>query len=130
MGTVDAGKSIWQEKFQRFATEMGFVPKACSVRRPQTKGNVERLVHYVRDNFIPGRQFTDFGDLQIQAISRCDKANRRKHATTGEQPMVLLKKEQLKPLPESSLYERYHWELRRVDRECVVSFDGVKYGVP
>lgn len=128
--STDHGKPVWQEKFHHFATEMGFVPKVCRVRRPQTKGKVERLVHYVRDNFMPGRQFTDFGDLQSQAISWCDKVNQRKHATTGEKPMVLLKKEQLKPLPESNLYERYRWEPRRVDRECFVSFDGVKYGVP
>lgn len=128
--STDHGKPVWQEKFQHFATEMGFVPKVCRVRRPQTKGKVERLVHYVRDNFIPGRQFTDFGDLQSQAISWCDKVNQRKHATTGEKPMVLLKKEQLKSMPESNLYEHYRWEPRRVDRECFVSFDGVKYGVP
>jgi transposase len=37
------------------------------VARPETKGKVERLVEYVRGNFIPGRSFVDFGDLQVQA---------------------------------------------------------------
>ena len=46
-----------------FAVDMGFLPKVCKVRRPQTKGKVERLVHYVKDNFFPGRSFTDLEDL-------------------------------------------------------------------
>lgn len=125
----DHGTPLWQETFLRFATDMGFVPKVCRVRRPQTKGKVERLVHYVRDNFLPGRQFTDFGDLQAQAEGWCDKVNRRKHATTGEKPLTLLKKEGLLPLPEPSICEQYRWEKRRVDRESFISFDGTKYGV-
>lgn len=30
---------------------MGFLPKLCKPYRPQTKGKVERMVRYVRDNF-------------------------------------------------------------------------------
>lgn len=129
LAATDHGKPVWQEKFQQFAMEMGFIPKVCRARRPQTKGKVERLVHYVRNNFMAGRQFTDFGDLQGQALAWCDKVNRRKHATTGEQPVILLKKEHLQPLPVSDLFERYRWESRRVDRECFVSYNGAKYGV-
>jgi transposase len=43
---------------------MRFVPKIC---RPQTKGKVERLVDYVKDNFLPGIQFHDIDDLNRQA---------------------------------------------------------------
>ena len=128
--SVDHGKPVWQGKFLHFATEMGFVPKVCRSRRPQTKGKVERLVHYVRDNFMAGRRFTDFGDLQTQAIAWCDRVNQRKHATTGERPRTLLKQEKLKPLPAESICESYRWETRKVDRECFVSFNGVRYGVP
>jgi transposase len=66
--STDHGKPIWQAAFERFATEMGFVPKVCRVRWPQTKGKVERLVHFVRDNFMAGRPFVDFGDLQTKRL--------------------------------------------------------------
>lgn len=69
--STDHGEPVWQSTFEHFATEMGFVPRVCRARRPQTKGKVERLVHYVRDNFMAGRRFVDFGDLQIQAIAWC-----------------------------------------------------------
>lgn len=130
LSSSDHGKPVWQEGFERFATEMAFVPKVCRVRRPQTKGKVERLVHYVRDNFMAGREFTDFGDLQCQALSWCDRVNQRIHATTGARPWQLLSREPLKPLPAEGILDAYRWESRRVDRECFVSFDGTKYGVP
>jgi hypothetical protein len=123
MATCVAGK------FRAIATEFGFVPKLCRVRRPQTKGKVERLVHFVRDSFMAGRQFTDFGDLQAQAMAWCDKVNRKIHGTTGERPVDLLKDEKLKALPAVSILSQYQWEQRKVARDCFISFNGTRYGV-
>jgi len=50
----EAGKPLWNKRFEDFAADMGFIPKVCRPRRPQTKGKVERLVDYVKDNFLPG----------------------------------------------------------------------------
>ena len=61
----EAGKPLWNSRFEDFAADMGFVPKVCKPRRPQTKGKVERLVDYVKDNFLPGRKFQDIGDLNV-----------------------------------------------------------------
>lgn len=127
--STDHGKPVWQSTFEHFATEMGFVPRVCRARRPQTKGKVERLVHYVRDNFMAGRRFVDFGDLQIQAIAWCDKVNRKVHGTTGELPVELLRAEGLKPLPPASICMPYQWEVRKVARDAFISFNGVRYGV-
>ena len=67
----EAGKVIWNTQFSDFAVEMGFLPKVCRVRKPQTKGIVERLVRYVKENFFPGRKFTDLKDLNRQAQLWC-----------------------------------------------------------
>ena len=125
----DHGKPIWHEKFERFASEMGFVPRLCRVRRPQTKGKVERLVHYVRDKFMAGRRFVDFGDLQAQGQAWLEIANRRIHGTTGEVPLEMLKSECLNPLPQVSVRNTYKWENRKVARDCFISFNGTRYGV-
>lgn len=129
LSSVDHGKPVWQQTFERFATEMGFVPKVCRSRRPQTKGKVERLVHFVKDNFMAGRQFIDFGNLQTQALAWCDSVNRKVHGTTGERPVDLLKDEKLKSLPPATICRPYRWESRKVSRDCFVSFNGVRYGV-
>lgn len=45
---MECGKPIWNPAFEDFALDMGFAPKVCAPRRPQTKGKVERLVGYVK----------------------------------------------------------------------------------
>lgn len=45
------GKHRLHQPFYQFAKHMGFNAKLCKPYRPQTKGKVERMVRYVRDNF-------------------------------------------------------------------------------
>ena len=126
----EAGKVLWNTQFADFAAEMGFVPKVCQVRRPQTKGKVERLVRYVKENFFPGRSFSDLEDLNQQALEWCRKVDSKPHGTTGKIPLQELAAEKLLPLPAEEVQNRYRWESRKVTREGLVSFDGVRYGVP
>ena len=95
----EAGKPLWNKRFADFAADMGFLPKVCRPRRPQTKGKVERLVDYLKDNFLPGRQFRDLDDLNLQARAWCQKVDGKKHGTTGEIPLAALKNEPLLSLP-------------------------------
>ena len=126
----EAGKPLWNKRFEDFAKDMGFIPKVCRPRRPETKGKVERLVKYVKDNFLPGRQFRDVDDLNLQALAWCGKVDSKPHGTTGEIPLIALKNEALLPLPDKAARDRYRWETRKVTRDGFVSFDGAKYGVP
>ena len=124
------GKKIWNKKFEDFAAVMGFVPKTCRIRRPETKGKVERLVDYVKDNFIPGMIFKDLKDLNDKAYLWCEKVNRKKHGTTGEIPVHAICSEELLPLPDKSVRDRFRWETRKVSKDGFVSYDGAKYGLP
>lgn len=126
----DAGQPVWNKKFEDFATEMGFIPKVCKPYRPQTKGKVERLVHYLKDNFIPGRSFTDLNDLNDQALKWCKKVDSKRHGTTGEIPLRMLSQEPLLPLASREARLKYRWETRKVTKDGFASFDGVRYGVP
>jgi len=126
----ECGKPIWNSTFEDFSTEMGFVPKVCMPRHPQTKGKVERLVGYVKDNFLPGRRFLDMSDLNRQVIQWCSQCDLKVHGTTGKIPAEELSKEQLLPLPAKEVMDKYRWEIRNVTRDGFVSFDGIRYGVP
>lgn len=44
----ETGKTIFLPAFESFCADMGFLPKTCQVRRPQTKGKVERLVRFLK----------------------------------------------------------------------------------
>jgi len=130
LGIGDDRKPRWHPLFADFAATLGMVPKVCRVRRPQTKGKVERSVRFVKENFLPGRTFVDLGDLNAQARQWCDEKNRRIHGTTGECPVDRLRQEQLKPLPSEETLAAFRFESRRVSPGGFVSCDGVRYGVP
>jgi transposase len=53
----DADGVFYNPKFLAFATHYGFRPQACRVRRPQTKGKVERHFFYAENSLLNGRTF-------------------------------------------------------------------------
>jgi transposase len=130
LGMGDDRKPRWHPLFEDFAATVGMVPKVCRVKRPQTKGKVERAVQFIEQNFMAGRRFTDIEDLNRQARQWCDEQNRRIHGTTGERPIDRLAQERLGALPPADRLAKYRFELRKVSRDGFVSFDGVRYGVP
>jgi hypothetical protein len=94
------GQLVINEEFLRFAAHWDFTARACRAYRAQTKGKVERPIHYVRDNFVYGRTFLGDADLHEQSMRWLEKANRRIHGTTRERPILRYEKERglLKPL--------------------------------
>ncbi|WP_206919927.1 IS21 family transposase [Alicyclobacillus suci] len=130
LGTNDDRTPIWHPVFLDFALAIGLTPKLCRVRRPQTKGKVERAVRFVKENFWVARRFTDLADLNRQALAWCYEIDQRIHGTTGERPCDLLPQEQLLPLPSPEALAKFLREERKVSMDGFVSFDGVRYGVP
>lgn len=124
------GKPVWNPQFEAFAAEMGFMPKVCQPRRPQTKGKVERLVRYTKENFFPGRFFRDIEDLNRQVLEWCRKVDSKPNGSTGRIPLQEMEAENLRQLPEKVILDRHRFETRLVSREGLISFDGIRYGVP
>ena len=85
---------------------------------------------YLKDNFLPGRQFRDADDLNRQAKEWCRHVDGKVHGTTGEIPIQALNKEPLLSLPDLAIREKYRWETRKVTREGCISFDDARYGAP
>lgn len=84
-------------KMLDFLSVIGITPKTHRPYRPRTKGKVERAVLYVKDNFIKGREFEGFEDLQTKGRIWMNRtANPRKHATTGKVPFECLAEEGLR----------------------------------
>ena len=57
------GNPLWQKDYEAFMKVIGFHTKLCKCRHPFTKGKVERLVRFVKENFIVGRTFGNITDL-------------------------------------------------------------------
>ena len=101
---LQGGQLVHNLEFLRFANHWGFTARACRPYRAQTKGKVERPIHYLRDNFIYGREFLGDGDLDAQSLHwLTHTANVRVHQTIKEQPIVRFERDertQLKTLAE------------------------------
>lgn len=118
-------------QFVDFANHYGFAIRTHRVRRPRTKGKVERFVSYVKDNFLNGRVFADYDDLNVQARHWLDAtANVRIHETTGRRPIDLFEEEGLAPYSSVTPYQVYERVERKVNSEGFVRFDRSSYSVP
>lgn len=83
----NGGKLLENPEFLRFANHWGFRIRACRPYRAKTKGKVERPIHYVRHNFVYGREFLGDADLNAEVLTWLARtANVRVHGTTHEVP--------------------------------------------
>jgi transposase len=82
------GKLVENAELLRFAAHWGFRVRACRPYRAKTKGKVERPIRYVRGSFVYARDFIGDEDLNAQTLTwLSNRANVRKHRTTGERPI-------------------------------------------
>lgn len=131
MKQVRLSPSQWNPLFLDFINHHGITPKTHRVRRPRTKGKVERMVHYLKDNFLNGRTFADMSDLRAQAQHwLAHTANSRVHATTGARPCDLLTAEKLCALSSVAAYRLAALSERKVDAESFVRLGKSRYSVP
>jgi transposase len=119
--------------FVDFAGHMGFAIRTHRVRRPRTKGKIERMVDYLKDGFLRGRTFADLADCQAQLTHwLAQVANVRVQATTQRRPVDLWVVEQPHLLAVTGV-PAYHLAtraVRKVSSECWVHFQGVRYSMP
>jgi len=123
---------VYNTRFLAFATHYGYRPWACQVRRPQTKGKVERPFHYVEINLLNGREFRSLEHLnEVARWWLAQVADVRIHATTKKTPIELHAQEQphLLPLP-SLAFDTAQVVYRIVDTDGTIQYANNRYSVP
>lgn len=120
--------STLNKTFEDFAGFFSFKPVLCRPYRGQTKGKVERTVKYVRKNFMVGIKYKSLDDLNEQAHAWCEKVNTKVHATTNEIPKVRLLEEHLSKVTRPYFIDNN--SIRKVEKDCLISYKGNKYSVP
>jgi transposase len=96
----DADGPLYHPKFLAFATHYGFRPQACRVRRPQTKGKVERRFFYVESNLLNGRTFETLTHLnEVTAWWLANVADERCLRDFRESPRERYERERARLLP-------------------------------
>ena len=71
-GRDPEGRPLWNSEYAAFMGCVGFRTRLCKPRHPFTKGKVERLVRYVKENFLAGRSFTELTKLNEEALRWCE----------------------------------------------------------
>ena len=128
----DADGPLYNPKFLAFATHYGFRPQACRVRRPQTKGKVERKFFYVETSLLNGRTFDTLEHLnEVTAQWLAEVADVRVLRDFKESPPQRHAREQphLLPLPTCD-FDTALVVYRHVNVEGFVTYRLNFYSVP
>jgi hypothetical protein len=114
-----------------FAERFGFHFVAHEVGHANRSARVERPFWFIENNFLAGRTFSSWEDLNQQARQWCDKVNStyKKHIHAVPRELFAVEQLHLKPLP-AWIPEVYHLEHRLVDIEGYVALNTNRYSVP
>ena len=124
---------IWQHDYEAFMKTVGFETKLCKPRHPFTKGAVERLVRFVKDNFIPGRIFSNITELNYQALAWCHAQNGRYHRAVDCIPDEKHQREcwQVARILEATQELMFYLcPPRLISFDGFVHYEGRRFGVP
>jgi transposase len=128
----ETGEFHVQKDLLSFAAHYGFTPKRCQVRRPQTKGKVERTIGFVQTNFWPRVKDGDLSieELNAEALQWIESIMDKRISGQSESRRTRFKadKAALKEMPAIDL------DIRRsvvctVNRESCIVFETNKYSI-
>jgi hypothetical protein len=114
-----------------FGERFGFQFEAHALGNANRSGRVERPFWFIETNFLAGRKFSGWGDLNRQARQWCDKVNStyKKHIRAVPRELFAVERTQLKPLP-AWIPDVYRLHQRMVDVEGYVALHTNRYSVP
>jgi len=118
-------------EMEAFAERLGFTFVAHAVGDANRSARVERPFSFIDNNFLAGRTFTNWQDLNLQARQWCDKVNStyKKHLRAVPRELFAIERLHLRPLP-AWIPEVYRLHQRTVDVEGYVSVQSIRYSVP
>lgn len=129
----DEGRPVWHPDYEAFMRTVGFETRLCKPRHPFTKGAVERLVRFVKENFIAGRTFYNLTDLNEAALEWCNAQNGVYHravdcipAERHHSACAKIAKELEKTLEVAM----YLCPIRSISFDGFVCYEGRRFGVP
>ena len=118
-------------EMEAFADRLGFRFVAHAIGDANRSARVERPFSFIENNFLAGRTFASWDDLNTQARQWCDRVNStyKKHIRAVPSELFAVERLHLKPLP-AWIPEVYRLHQRTVDVEGYVSVNSMRYSVP
>ena len=132
LGRDAAGNVIYNHDYDTFQHLLGFRTELCRVAHPFTKGTVERLVRYVKENFIQGREFINVSDLNARALGWCREKNglmlRERQCIPNDEHAI--EKVDLMQITDPKALLPYLAPERSISFDGFVEYEGRRFGVP
>jgi transposase len=118
-------------EMEAFGERFGFRFVAHERGDANRSARVERPFGFIEGNFLAGRTFPSWDDLNQQARQWCDRVNAtyKKHIRAVPRELFAVERMHLKPLP-AWIPEVYRLHQRTVDVEGYVSVHSIRYSVP
>lgn len=127
------GYPVWQKDYEAFMKTVGFQTKLCKPRHPFTKGKVERLVRFVKENFLVDRVFWNITDLNRAALNWCNQQNSTYNKATAGAPQEVHCSscaEQIHTFEMNPALLFYLCPERKISFDGFVNYEGRRFGVP
>ncbi len=131
---VNYSQHDFTKEFKTFAKDMGFVPKKCKVRSPETKGKDESCNRFMKWLYPYEHEFETEEDLIDIIRNLTNQINLEVNQTTNMPPLSLFRKEKeyLNPLPNKQVIDQYLDSMipAKVSNGLLVYYKGAAYSVP
>src|SRR5580692_10045369 len=118
-------------EMEAFGDRFGFRFVAHELGHANRSARVERPFSFIEGNFLAGRTFASWEDLNQQARQWCDKVNStyKKHIRAVPRELFAVERTHLKPLP-AWIPDVYSMHQRTVDVAGYMSVNSIRYSVP
>jgi len=127
------GDLLLTEGFRSFTSQCGFEVTFCRKADPQSKGKVENVVKYVKQNFLKGRVYHGIETLNEEVIGWLERTgNGKKHASTRLIPKEEFETESQYLLPYRYRVEKPEENMRpyTVRKDNTIAYRGCFYSLP
>ena len=131
-----AGIAVRNAEIVEVAKHYGMTIRTCVPADPESKGGSEATVRIAKADLVPTEvnllpEYRSFAQLETVCRDFCEQVNGRAHRETKRKPVDLLAEERqrLHPLPRAPFTAAFG-TTRRVNWDCTISVEGVRYSVP
>lgn len=127
------GDYIYTRNFGALVSEVGFTPIFCRKSDPQSKGQIENVVKYVKNNFLKGREYVDISTLNRQCLDWLSRTgNGSMHHGIHRIPLEVFKEEKdyLSPFVGTPQEPANELKAYKVRKDNTISYHCCFYSVP
>lgn len=125
------GDYILTDIFDRYRLSRPFRIYFCRPGDPESKGKVENVIKYVKQNFLYNRTYTNLDTLNQEALAWLNRTgNMMKHNTTCKVPYSVWCEEQKYLLPWHPLFMAQKEKGHKVIKTNVIKYRGNTYCLP